>query len=60
MSNRPEFTRDGAIAFAAGVILLAVGAVVAIVAGAWQPAAIGLVLSMASIALGEVSEKLRP
>lgn len=57
--QKPGLTREGAIALTAATVLLVAAGIVAIVVGAWQPAAIGVLLFLGVIVVGSVADRLR-
>jgi hypothetical protein len=58
--SEQKLTREGAVALAVGTVLLVVAGIVAIVVGAWQPAAIGVLLFLGVIVVGSVADRLTP
>jgi CHASE2 domain-containing sensor protein len=56
--QKSGLTREGAIALTAATVLLVTAGIVAIVVGAWQPAAIGALLFLGVIVVGSVADRL--
>jgi Mg/Co/Ni transporter MgtE len=57
--SKPTLTREGAVAVAVGTVLAVLGGIVAIAVGAWQPAAIGVLLLLGVLVLGAVADRFQ-
>lgn len=55
----PRLTREGAISVAVGTVVAVLAGIVAISVGAWQPAAVGLLLLLGVLVVGSVADRIR-